>query len=139
MKMTKTFAIATLVAGSLFAASLALQAEDAPKTPPAGGAAGAHARPGGGAEMLKELGLTPEQETKVKAAREEMMTAMKALAPEERRTKGKEIREAFTAKLKTILTPEQFEKWQKQMEKNRPQGGKPGAGGGDKPKAPPVQ
>ena len=129
MKMTKTFAIVTLVAGSLFAASLALQAEDAPKTPPAGGAPGAHARPGG--DMMKELGLTPEQETKVKAAREEMMTAMKALAPEDKRTKGKEIREAFAAKLKAILTPEQFEKWQKQMEKNRPQGGKP--------KAPPAQ
>ena len=128
MKMTKTFAIVTLVAGSLFAGSLALQAEDAPKTPPAGG--GAHARPGG--DMMKELGLTPDQETKVKAAREEMMTAMKALAPEERRTKGKEIREAFAAKLKTILTPEQFEKWQKNMEKNRPQGGQ-------KPKAPAAQ
>ena len=134
MKMTKTFAIVTLVAGSLLAGSLALQAEDAPKTPAAGG--GAHARPNLD-QVTKDLGLTDDQKAKVKAALEEQQTAMKALAPEDRRTaKGKEIREAFTAKLKTILTPEQFEKWQK----NRPQGGKPGAGGGgDKSKTPATQ
>jgi hypothetical protein len=40
---------------------------------------------------------------------------------------------AFTAKMKEILTPEQFEKWQKQMQQRRP-AAKPAGEGEKKPK-----
>ncbi len=141
MKLNKTLALTALIAGSLFAVT-ALQAEDS-ATPPKGdkphGGPGAHAR-GPGGDMLKDLNLTDDQKAKMKAAREEMETQGKALRddttlkPEEKRDKFKALREAQHAKVKEILTPEQFEKFQKMME-HRPMGprGDKGAPGGDKP------
>lgn len=138
MKMTKTLAIATFVAGSLFAGSLALQAQDTPQTPPSAGAGpGAHARPNA-EQIAKDLGLTDDQKAKVKAALEEQQAAMKTLhenttlSKEDKRTQMKALRESFLAKMKEILTPDQFEKWQKAMQHNRP------SGGGQKPQAPPA-
>lgn len=135
--MTKTLAIATLVAGSLFAGSLALQAQDTPQNPPAGASPGAHARPNA-EQIAKDLGLTDDQKAKVKAAMEEQQAAMKALhenttlSKEDKRTQMKALRESFLAKMKEILTPEQLEKWQKAMQHNHP------AGGGQKPQTPPA-
>ena len=136
--MTKTLALATFVAGSLFAGSLALQAQDTPQTPPPAGAGpGAHARPNAD-QIAKDLGLTDDQKAKVKAAMEEQQTAMKALrdnttlSKEDKRTQMKALRESFLAKMKEILTPEQLEKWQKAMQHNHP------AGGGQKPQTPPA-
>jgi len=112
MKMTKTLALAALVAGSLLAGT-ALQAQDAPQARSA-----MHGRPSAD-QMAKELNLTDDQKTKVKAALADQQTKMKALrddkslSREDRRAKGKEIREATQAKIKGILTPEQMEKWQK--------------------------
>ena len=136
--MTKTLALATFVAGSLFAGSLALQAQDTPQTPPPAGAGpGAHARPNAD-QIAKDLGLTDDQKAKVKAAMEEQQTAMKALrdnttlSKEDKHTQMKALRESFLAKMKEILTPEQLEKWQKAMQHNHP------AGGGQKPQTPPA-
>ena len=138
MKMTKTLALATFVDGSLFAGSLALQAQDTPQTPPPAGAGpGAHARPNAD-QIAKDLGLTDDQKAKVKAAMEEQQTAMKALrdnttlSKEDKHTQMKALRESFLAKMKEILTPEQLEKWQKAMQHNHP------AGGGQKPQTPPA-
>jgi len=64
------------------------------------------------------------------------MKALRAdtsLSAEDKKAKGKEIREAMQAKMKEILTPDQLEKWQK-MQRNRPGGGKPAAGGDNAPK-----
>ncbi len=125
MKMTQTFALAALVAGSLLAGT-ALQAQDAPKEKPA-----MHGRPNA-EQIAKELNLTDDQKAKVKTALEDQQTKMKALhedkslSSEDRKAKSKEIREATQAKMKEILTPEQWEKWQK-MQANHKGGAKPAA------------
>ena len=127
MKMTKTIALAVLVAGSLLAGT-ALQAQDAPKEKPA-----MHGRPNAD-QIAKSLNLTDDQKTKVKAALKDQQTKMKALhgdktlSTSDRRAKIKEIHEATQAKLKEILTPEQLEKWQKMQHNHQHGGAKPAAG-----------
>lgn len=129
MKMTKTLALAALVAGSLLTGTT-LQAQDTPAGKPPGiqGGPGMRGRPNID-QIAKELNLTDDQKTKLKAAMDDQMTKMKALrentslSAEDKRTKSKEIREEFQAKVKEILTPEQLEKWQKHMQRGRPAGG----------------
>jgi Spy/CpxP family protein refolding chaperone len=146
MKLNKTLALTALMAGGLFAAST-LQAQDATNTPPAGEHHGGPGGPGGmrgrpNADMIaKELGLTDDQKAQVKAAIEDTQSKMKALrddtslSPEDKKAKFKEIRDANMAKMKEILTPEQFTKWQSHM----PKGHGPGGPGGDKGGTPPKQ
>lgn len=136
--MTKTIALVALVAGGLLAGT-ALQAQDAPKDKPAAGAKGGPAMRGrpNVEQIAKELSLTDEQKSKVKAALEDQQAKMKALredtslSQEDKKAKAKELREGMHAKMKEILTPEQLTKWQ-EMQKNRGPGGKPG-NGGEKP------
>jgi Spy/CpxP family protein refolding chaperone len=136
MKLTKTLALAALVAGGLLAGT-ALQAQNSTNnTPPAN----THFIPPGihrpNAEMIaKNLGLTDDQKAKVQAALEDQQQKMMGLrsdtsvAPQDKPAKAKEIREAFTAKMKEILTPDQFEKWQKPMQlRMRPAAGSPPPG-----------
>lgn len=116
MKMTKTFALAALVASSLLAGT-ALQAQDATQNATQAKPA-MHGRPNID-QITKELSLTDDQKTKFKAVLDDQQTKMKALrddtslSREDRRTKSKGIREAAETKIKDILTPEQLEKWQK--------------------------
>ncbi len=69
--------------------------------------------------MTTELKLTDEQKTKVTALFEagekkrQEMRADTSLTQEERREKGRSFMQEQNKKLKEILTPEQFEKWQK--------------------------
>ncbi len=127
MKMTKTYALAVLVAGSLLAGT-ALQAQAAPKEKPA-----MRGRPNV-EQIAKDLNLTDDQKAKVKTVLEDQQTKMKALredkslSTEDRRAKGKEIREATQSKIKEILTPEQVEKWQKMQHKRQGGGAKPAGG-----------
>jgi periplasmic protein CpxP/Spy len=125
MKLKKTFIIAALCAGSLFAADMTLRAQDATtNTPPAG------APPGGGMrgrginfdQISKQLELTDDQKPKVKTVLDDMQQKMRdlrndpdysSLSQDDRRAKMKAIRDDVTAKLKDILTPDQFVKWQK--------------------------
>lgn len=94
--------------------------------------------PGGGrgAEMLKDLNLTADQQTKVealyKAQREKMDAARSANGDD--RTKNREAMQAMQAdtetQLKGILTPEQYTKYEAkraEMMKNRPARGGQGA------------
>jgi protein CpxP len=129
MKLKKTIMMATLVAGGLLA-GIPLQAQDAPKTPPAGdqpaAAAPAPRRPQFTLDgMAKALDLTDDQKTKVKPIMEEQQKKMtdlrndKTLSPEDRRAKMKEIRDATGAKLKEVLTAEQYAKWEKMGPPNR--------------------
>jgi|ERR1017187_1923569 Spy/CpxP family protein refolding chaperone len=142
MKLNKTLMIAALIAGSVFAADVAVRAQDstnkpAASTPPGG--------PGARGRMnfdniATQLALTDEQKTKVKPIFDEMMQKQRDLRqdtavtdPTERRAKMKEIRDAATTKLKEIpLTQEQLDKWAKMG-----QGGqrRPGAGAGAPPPA----
>ena len=55
------------------------------------------------------------------------------LTPEAKREKMKEMRDSNQATMKTILTPEQFEKWQKMAQ---PMSARPGRGGPDAPAKP---
>jgi Spy/CpxP family protein refolding chaperone len=76
----------------------------------------------------KQLGLTDDQKTKAQPIFDEMRQKMTDLRQDttvqgaDRRAKMKEIRDAATAKLKDILTPEQLDKWSK-MGNRRPPGG----------------
>ena len=134
MKLNKTLMIAALIAGSVFAADVAVRAQDstnkpAASTPPGG--------PGARGRMnfdniATQLALTDEQKTKVKPIFDEMMQKQRDLRqdtavtdPTERRAKMKEIRDAATTKLKEIpLTQEQLDKWAKMGQgQRRPAGG----------------
>jgi len=127
MKLNKTLALAALVAGSLFAGSVALQAQDNTNTPPAGAPPGGGMRGRPNFEMIsKQLELTDDQKPLVKPIVEDMQKQASelrkdtSLTQEDRRAKMKEIRDGAAAKLKDILTPEQFAKWQKIGQRQRP-------------------
>ena len=129
--------IAALIAGSVFAADVAVRAQDATNTPPAGAPPGGRGARGqmGFDSIATQLALTDDQKAKAKPVFDEMMQKNRDLRadtsitePADRRAKMKDIRDAATAKLKDILTPEQFDKWTKMMARGnrRPPGG--GAG-----------
>jgi len=130
MKLNKTLMIAALVAGSVFAADIAVRAQDSTNTPPAGGPPGGGQRGRGGPsiEMLTtNLSLTADQIPKVKAALDEQRQKMGELRNETDqqvlRTKMQALRTDTTAKMKEILTAEQFAKYEKMgpgMRGNRP-------------------
>ena len=135
--------IAALVAGSVFAADIAVRAQDSTNTPPAGGppGGGQRGRSGPSIEMLTtNLSLTADQIPKVKAALDEQRQKMGELRNETdqqvRRTKMQALRTDTTAKMKEILTAEQFAKYEKMgpgMRGNRPPGGAPGGAGAPPP------
>ena len=87
--------------------------------------------------MSSELNLNEEQKTKVTALLEKQgkerreLFADNTLPREERRDKMRALMQHENKELKAILTPEQFEKWQKLREQMRPRrpGGKPGEPG----------
>lgn len=143
MKLNKTLMIAALVAGSVFAADIAVRAQNSTNTPPAGGPPGGGQRGRGGPsiEMLTtNLSLTADQIPKVKAALDEQRQKMGELRNETdqevRRTKMQALRTDTTAKMKEILTAEQFAKYEKMgpgMRGNRPPGGAPGGAGAPPP------
>lgn len=127
--MHKVSLLVALAAGALIAFSPTLRAEDKPARPERS------ERPGGGpgqrGDMLKkmaeELGLSEEQKTKLQEVFKSQREAMKDLSPEERREKMKESRDAMSAKVKEILTAEQYAKWEKIRDERRP-GGPSGPG-----------
>ena len=125
--MNKLSLVAALAVGGLLACATVTSAQDAPK------------KKGPTVEqrvdrMNTELNLTADQKTKVTALFEDSQKKMRelrqdtSLSQEDRREKMRGMREAEDKKLKEILTPEQWQKW----EKVRPQGGKGGNGGGKK-------
>jgi len=124
MKANKTMLIAALAAGSLLVWSPALRAGDTnlpPSTPPAG-APPAGRPPGGGFErMAEQLNLTADQKTKVQSIentrRQKMVDVNKdtSLSPEDRQAKRKIVAEEMAQQMKAVLTPEQFDKWQKNI------------------------
>jgi len=120
MKMLKISLLAALATGALFVLTPSLRAEDKPAKP-----AHPEAAPRGGqrGEMLKEMGeklnLTADQKTKLQEAFKAQREAMKDLTPEERKEKMKANRQATDAKIKEILTPEQYTQWEKMRQENR--------------------
>ena len=136
MKLNKTIALAALVAGSLFAGSVALQAQNNTNTPPAGAPPGGLRGRGMNFDTIaQQLALTDDQKPKVKAIIDDMqkkqrdLRADASVAQEDKRAKSKEIRDAATQQLKPILTSDQFEKWTKMGPGQRQRPAAPPAGG----------
>jgi periplasmic protein CpxP/Spy len=144
MKLTKTTLALAAVAG-LLALSPAVSAQPTNQStnaaPPAGGRGG---RGGMSVEnqmtrLSEQLKLTDEQKPKVKGVLEEQfkqMQGVRDLPPEERRAKMPALREEMTRKMKEILTPEQFGKYeasQQQRGQRRGPGGPQPGSNQDKP------
>ncbi len=123
MKAVKYLLLAAVIAGGLLA--LNLQAQDTGKERKGGKRPDAQARLN---QMGEQLSLTAEQKEKIKVifeAEREKYQGLRDLTPEQRREKMQEMRKAQETKLKSILTTEQFEKWQKLRQQR---GGKAGEG-----------
>ena len=125
MKHTKTLMLAALMAGSLLAGNIAMQAQDSTNATPA---TPVTPTPGNGAmrqrgmnidSIATQLKLTDDQKTQVKAALDDMMKQMRALRADTsldqdaRRAKIKDLRTDLNTKVKGILTPDQYTQWQK--------------------------
>ena len=128
---------------NLVAWDLALHAQDSTNstsaTPPP-----ARAHQGGIDRVIQQLDLTDDQKPKVKAVLDSMQQQMRdlradtSLSADDRRTKVQAIRSDANDKLKAILTPDQFEKWQKSMQ-HGPRHAPPAAGGPTSTNTPPQQ
>jgi Spy/CpxP family protein refolding chaperone len=152
MKTTKFSAMVAITLAGLVTLAPMARAQDN-KSPDSKPKTDAPQRPRGGNQkerlnkMAEDLGLNADQKDKFQAAMKEQADKRSelqkdtALSQEDRRTKMGEIRKNTTAKVKEILTPEQFEKWQKlnqaggQRGGGQRGGGRRGNGGGaDAPK-----
>ena len=136
--ITLTLSIAATALLSL--PTLSLAADEKPEGKRPGGAGGA-ARVSPEErlkKMTESLGLSQEQQDKIKAIQEKNAPAMKELMAkgrenltEEDKTKMKELFKAQTEATNEVLTAEQKEKWKAEMEKRGGPGGR--RPGGDKP------
>jgi Spy/CpxP family protein refolding chaperone len=139
MKTTSMALVTILAVGGLLTASIVLQAQNttnAPlskpqaKTPPGGsGTRGQYDFE----RIARQLNLTDEQKPKVTAVLDNHMQQLldlrdrNGLSREERRAKIETIRQNTATKLQDILTPDQFVKWKKMTQRDRPNG--PALGG----------
>lgn len=67
-------------------------------------------------QLAQDLNLTDDQKAKVKEALDNQMKKMhelRGLSQEDRRAKAQELRKELNAKMKSILTAEQYSKWEK--------------------------
>jgi len=131
MKLNKMTVIAALALGSLLTMGTVVNAQDTTTPPAATPPAGAP--PGGGRgrqlsieQLATKLALSDDQKTNVQAvlvAQRQQMRDLRndtTLSTDDRRAKMKTIRDDANAKLKTILTPDQFAKYQALMLARRP-------------------
>jgi Spy/CpxP family protein refolding chaperone len=137
--MKKHLALLSLVVAGLIAVPFQLAAEDAAppkppggdKAPAAGGRGGARLSP---EERLKkmtdELGLTQDQQDKIKAIMEKYAPQVKELMAKGRenltdddKNKFRELVKSQMEDISAVLTPEQKEKYKAAMEKRRAAGG----------------
>ena len=130
MKLSKSLIIAALAAGSLFAGSAALQAQNATNPPPAGPPpAGARGMRGGSniEQLATTLKLDDATKAKVKTILDDQQKKIAALRADttlpqaDLRTKMQAIRDDTTKQMKAVLTADQFDQWQKmsQMRQRR--------------------
>jgi periplasmic protein CpxP/Spy len=124
--MKKLSLIAALAIGGLIACSTLVTAQDAPKDGKKGGKGG-YSVDQQMERLTTGLTLTDEQKPKVKAVLEEQSKKMQALREETdqdtRRTKAQELRKETETKMKAILTPEQFTKYQEMNQRRGKKGG----------------
>lgn len=136
MKLNKTIIIAALALGSLLTVSATVNAQDATTNAPAAATPppmGPGHRQMNVDQWVKILALTDDEKTNFTAAMQDMRKQMMAarnddtLSSDDRRTKLKSIRETSLAKMKDILTPDQYAKFQKMMSGGRRQTPPPAA------------
>lgn len=140
MKTNKSTFIAVLTAGSLLALGMTLRADDSTNTPPAAPPPAGDHGPGmkGRPDIAKELNLTDDQKPKVKAIMDAQMQKMRdlreddSLSKDDKRAKMKTIHDDTATQLKTVLTPDQFSKWQ-EMSKHMMHRPPPGGDNGGNP------
>src|ERR1041385_2535037 len=126
MKASKLTFIAAIALGSVLTLGTALAADtNAPSStpsagnPPAGGPGGMRGRGPNMEQLTKDLDLKDDQKDKVKTALDEMrqknmdLRNDTSLSQEDRQAKRKAIMDATDAKMKEILTSEQYAKWEK--------------------------
>jgi Spy/CpxP family protein refolding chaperone len=124
MRTLKISLAAVLALGGLLACASLVQAQDT------NAAKKGERRGQMGARMADELNLDEAQKAKVQEAFQEQGKKMRelredtALTQEQRQEKMKALRDDMDKKMKTILKPDQYEKWQKNREQMRGQGGK---------------
>jgi hypothetical protein len=132
MKLKKTLIIAALLAGGVLVCDTTVRAQNAYTNLPApngplGGGLRARVMPTV-EQLTTNLNLTADQIPKVKAALDDQkqkladLRADTSIQPLARRTKMQDIRTELTAKMKAILTEDQFVKYQKLVpgQRNRP-------------------
>ena len=141
----RLFSIVTLVATLALPAALGADGDN-PTPPPPGGGPGGGKRPDRGNVTrpqrdgwLQQIGASEEQAAKIREILKDQADQQRSLrqnadlTPEQRRAKMSEMRAALTDKIKGILTPEQFAKYEKFQEERRGRGpGGPGGPGGGK-------
>jgi Spy/CpxP family protein refolding chaperone len=117
MRASKSLIVATLVAGSLLAGGAALQAQNSTNPPPAA-ARGMRGAPNID-QIATALKLDDATKAKVKTILDDQqkkineMRADTTLATADRRAKMQAIRDETAAKMKAVLTADQFDQWQK--------------------------
>ncbi len=120
--MKKISLIAALVLGGLLACSTLATAQDT-NSPGKGGKRGNMSPEQRLENMSSKLSLTDDQKPKVKAVLEDTAKQMKDIPQEDRRTKGKSIMDEQNKKLKEILTPSQWDTYEKMLQDMRKKGG----------------
>jgi Spy/CpxP family protein refolding chaperone len=122
----RTFSLRLALVAATFATT-GLLAQAAPPTAPRQTAPTQTGRGNMMANMAKELNLTPEQQTKVEALMKDMMAQrgnMQSPPSDADRQAMQASRATMEAKMKEILTPEQYAK----LQTMRPQRGQRGGG-----------
>ncbi len=120
--MSKLSLVAAMVIGGLLACSMLATAQDATNAPARKGGKRGFSVEQQLERMTTQLNLTDEQKPKVKAALDDQQKKLHEmrgdtnLTREERMEKMKTMRADMEKKMKGILNPDQFEKWQKSHE-----------------------
>lgn len=132
MKLIKTVFLTTLAVGGLLAC-VSAPAQDSTNMPAASftNAPPRHMTPRGPSigYLVRALNLTDEQKAKVQPIMDEQFQKMQQLREDfqdgtvtrdQIMAKREEIREATTAQLKSVLTDQQFQKWEMMSQHRRP-------------------
>jgi Spy/CpxP family protein refolding chaperone len=138
MKINRLSLVAALALGSLLACTTIASAQDTPKQGKKGRGPTVEQRVD---RLNQEVTLTDDQKTKVTALYEDENKKMRelrqdtSLDQQARRDKAVEMRKETDKKMKDILKPDQFAKYQKMQEEMRQRKGQGGGGaapGGEK-------
>lgn len=130
MKLRTSSMIAVIAVGGVLALSPLARSQDNSSARPAAKQDAASRRGNMMQRITERLSLTDDQKPKVEAALKEMRTKAAELRKDtsltaaDRQAKMKPIREELNKQMKTILTSDQYEKWQKMSQRGPRTGSK---------------